>query len=64
MPVYTIHCPDCGHRFKGMVMARAATPREWVCSQCGGRRAAPLTGSVPEPHPWDEGHAAGCPCCG
>jgi putative FmdB family regulatory protein len=64
MPVYTLQCPDCGHRFNGMVMAHSAQPREWACSKCGGRRAAPTPESLPRPHPWEEGHATGCPCCG
>ena len=28
MPVYTLQCPDCGHRFMGMVMAHTKPPRE------------------------------------
>jgi len=64
MPVYTLYCPDCEHRFKGMVMAKTEPPREWVCSQCGSRRAAPAPDATPERHPWEEKHGGGCPCCG
>jgi hypothetical protein len=54
MPVYTLQCPDCDHRFMGMVMAHTKPPREWVCSICGGRRvAAALAGaSIPEKNNW------------
>jgi putative FmdB family regulatory protein len=64
MPVYTLQCPDCDHRFKGMVMLHTEQPREWVCSQCGGKRAVPEPGTKPEPHPWERGRAHSCPCCG
>ncbi len=64
MPVYTLQCPDCEHRFQGMVMAHTEPPREWVCSNCGGRRAEPAPGTRPEPHPWEQGTVKGCPCCG
>lgn len=64
MPVYDLHCPDCDHRFKGMVMAQTRPPREWVCSKCGSRRAAPASGSEPAPHPWEHRPGGGCPCCG
>jgi hypothetical protein len=64
MPVFSLHCPDCGHRFKGMVMAHTNPPCEWACSRCGGRRAATEPGSTPEPHPWEHGSAGGCLCCG
>jgi hypothetical protein len=64
VPVYSLHCPDCDHRFKGMVMAHTTPPREWACSHCGGRRAAPASGSQPEPHPWEHGSGGGCLCCG
>jgi hypothetical protein len=64
MPVYTLHCPDCDRRFKGMVLAHTEPPREWLCSKCGSRRAVPVTGVKPEPHPWEGGHGRSCLCCG
>ncbi len=65
MPVYTLKCPDCAHMFQGMVFAGARPPREWVCSRCGGRKAAPEAGSSPEPHPWEHSEeTGGCLCCG
>lgn len=76
MPVYYLQCPDCDHRFEGMVMARTQPPREWACSKCGCRRAAPVPGVQPARHPWDgepdqDGtgraprlrHSGSCPCC-
>jgi uncharacterized protein YlaI len=64
MPVYTLECPDCHHRFKGMVIANAEPPREWACSQCGSRRAKPAPDAHPETHPFERAGASGCPCCG
>jgi transposase len=64
MPVYTILCPDCGHEFKNLVLKGTRIPKEWTCSQCGSRRAKPDPDKVPEPHPWETGHRAGCQCCG
>jgi hypothetical protein len=76
MSVYFLQCPDCGHQFKGMVMALTEPPREWVCSKCGGRRVGMAPGTKPAPHPWDAGidqnqtgrrmrlgHPLSCPCC-
>lgn len=64
MPVYKIVCPDCGHVAKSLVLKGARMPTEWVCSQCGSRRGQPDPDKVPEPHPWETEHRAGCPCCG
>lgn len=64
MPVYTILCPDCGHEFKSLVLKGTRMPQEWTCSQCGSRRPQPNLDKVPEPHPSETGHGAGCPCCG
>ena len=63
MPVYQILCPDCSHRFSGMVFAGSREPEKWVCSQCGGDRAQIRADSVPLPHPLEVQHGAGCPCC-
>lgn len=64
MPVYTLQCPDCQNRFKGMVMANTEPPREWVCSSCGSRRAQPTPDASPEPHPFEQSKGTGCACCG
>jgi len=64
MPVYTIVCPDCGRVAKSLVPTGTRMPTEWTCSGCGGRRARPDPEKRPEPHPWETGHGAGCPCCG
>jgi hypothetical protein len=63
MPVLTLACPDCGHVFKGGVFPGAKPPEVWVCSQCLGRRAAPLATGAEEPHPFEGSHG-GCRCCG
>lgn len=64
MPVYTLTCPDCGHRFQGMVLAGTRPPRIWECSKCGSRDAAPDPDVPPLVHPWEgQGHGAGCLCC-
>lgn len=64
MPVYTLVCPDCGHRFKGLVLAGTRPPRIWECSQCGGADAGPDPETPPRAHPWEgKGHGAGCLCC-
>jgi len=44
-------------------MDGTAMPKEWVCSKCGGRKAAPVGKSDLE-HPLERRHGAGCPCCG
>jgi hypothetical protein len=64
MPVFTILCPDCGQESKTLVLKGLRMPTEWVCSRCGSRRAQPDPDKAPEPHPWETGHGAGCPCCG
>jgi ribosomal protein S27AE len=64
MPVHTLHCPDCGHGFKGLVLANTQPPREWVCSKCGSHRAQQAPGSHLEPHPWEHQAGGGCLCCG
>lgn len=63
MAIWIIECPDCGHVFQSLVMDGTAMPKEWVCSKCGGRKAAPVGKSDLE-HPLERRHGAGCPCCG
>lgn len=64
MPIYQLACPDCGHRFSGMVFAGTRLPAQWICSQCGGDRACICPDTAPMPHPLESAHGAGCPCCG
>ncbi|MGH2372500.1 MAG: FmdB family zinc ribbon protein [Gammaproteobacteria bacterium] len=63
MPVYQLLCPDCGHRFSGMVFAGTREPEKWVCAECGGDRAQRLADSAPVPHPLEVQREAGCPYC-
>src|SRR5215471_7587830 len=64
MPVLTLECPDCGHRFQGLVLAGTRPPEEWVCSKCGSRKAKVMPDKEPIPHPWEGEHGVGlCPCC-
>ena len=51
MPVYSLHCPDCEHDFKGLVLAGTQEPAEWVCSVCGGKNAARSNLDEREEHP-------------
>jgi hypothetical protein len=63
VPVWELSCPDCGHTFRSLVMAGARVPTAWVCSACGGRRAAPT--AVDEADPFtggDGGSSCGCGC--
>lgn len=66
MPILVIKCPDCGHEFQGLVLIGTRPPQEWVCSQCGSRKAEVAPDKDPIPHPWEnEQHGNGlCPCCG
>ncbi len=64
MPVYQLHCPQCGHRFSGMVFAGTRLPERWVCPQCGGEQAAPDNERPPLAHPLESARGGGCPCCG
>jgi hypothetical protein len=64
MPIHEILCPDCGHRFTGMVFAGTRVPELWHCSQCGGEGAMIDNTRPPAPHPLETVHGGGCPCCG
>lgn len=63
MPIYQLICPDCGHAFTGMVFAGTREPEKWVCSECGSDRAQQRKDCAPEPHPLEQAHGSGCPCC-
>ncbi|MGY6276645.1 FmdB family zinc ribbon protein [Methylomonas sp. MgM2] len=64
MPVYQLHCPQCGHNFSGMVFAGTRLPERWVCPQCGGEKAAMLEDGSPQAHPLEDSLEGACPCCG
>ncbi len=65
MPVLTLECPDCGHVFKGLVLAATKPPEKWICSKCRGENAVRLEGAMPEMHPMEGRHGLSrCPCCG
>lgn len=63
MPVYQLQCPQCRHRFGGMVFAGTRVPEIWVCPQCGSDRAQLRDDCPPLPHPLENNHGTGCPCC-
>jgi len=64
MPMLTLQCPECGHTFQGLVLEGTRPPEEWVCSKCGSRKAAVVSGKEASFHPWDGEHGIGlCPCC-
>ncbi len=64
MPFMFLKCPECGHEFQGFVLEGTRPPQEWVCSQCGSRKAEVAPEKKPVPHPWESGHGHGlCPCC-
>jgi hypothetical protein len=64
MPIFTLECPDCGHVFRGTVLAGTKPPEIWVCSRCRGEAAAERPGASRETHPWENPDHAGCTCCG
>ncbi len=64
MPIMFLKCPECGHEFQGLVLEGTRPPQEWVCSQCGSRKAEVAPEKEPVLHPWENGHGHGlCPCC-
>jgi rubredoxin len=62
MAVLMIECPDCGHSYRSLVVEGTRIPSVWVCSECGGRKAAPKGEAESSGHPW----ANRCmdDCCG
>lgn len=62
MPVLLLECPDCGHRFRSLVVEGAKTPAAWVCSRCKSRRVAPVGTDSSSAHPWADGPMDAC--CG
>ncbi len=64
MPIYLLQCPECQHRFTGMVFEGTRFPEVWVCPQCRSENAQMLEGYSPVTHPMESRHGGGCPCCG
>lgn len=64
MPVYQLHCPNCEHRFTGMVFQGARLPELWICPQCNSENAQRVESCPPMAHPLEASHGSGCPCCG
>lgn len=60
MPVLQLECPDCGHRFRSLVIEGTKVPSVWVCSQCGSRGARPVDTAAHVQHPWLGGCSDGC----
>lgn len=52
MPVLEIACPDCGIRYRTLVVERARVPAVWVCPDCKGRRGEVLREVPKSDHPW------------
>jgi putative FmdB family regulatory protein len=63
MPIYPLQCPDCEHRFSGMVFAGTRAPALWVCPQCGSEQAKLNDDRPPVAHPLEATHGSGCLCC-
>jgi C4-type Zn-finger protein len=66
MPILTVECPECGHRFQSLVLTGTRPPEEWVCSKCGSRKAEVDATQPAKQHPWEKegSHGIGlCPCC-
>src|SRR5207253_10996737 len=63
MPVLTLECPECGHRFQGLVLVGTRPPEEWVCSKCGSRKAEVVLDKEPVPHPWEGVHGIDLRLC-
>jgi len=64
MPIYQLQCPDCEHRFNGMVFSGTRAPEIWICPQCGSEQAKPSDARPPITHPLEAAHGSGCLCCG
>ena len=47
----TLQCPDCGHRFKGMVIADYRAAAKSGCARNAAASAPRRHGTKPEPHP-------------
>lgn len=62
MPVLLIECPNCGHRYRSLVVEGTKTPQKWACSGCGGESARPLGELEGSGHPWASECMDGC--CG
>ena len=60
IPIYTLACPDCGHRYETVVFQGLKVPDKWVCSRCQEGR---VQEEGKRPHPLEGGHGGGCPCC-
>jgi hypothetical protein len=64
VPVWELACPDCGHRFRSLVMAGSREPAVWVCSACGGRAATPTAIHESDPFTGNGGRTGGGGSCG
>lgn len=62
MPVWELSCPDCGHRFRSLVMAGARVPAVWVCGRCGSRNVRPQAVHEEDPFSGRSGTTCGCGC--
>lgn len=64
MPIYQLQCPDCQHRFTGMVFEGTRLPEVWVCPRCDSETVQALKDHPAAYHPMESRHGGGCLCCG
>jgi len=62
VPVLVIACPDCGHRYRTLVVEGARVPVVWVCPDCKARNGEVLEEVAGSDHPWSG--ASMDTCCG
>ncbi len=62
MPVYSLSCNSCGHKYDTLYFKGLKLPDKWVCSRCESKDVVQVKET---PHPIEEDkHGVGsCPCC-
>ena len=64
MPVYTLQCPDCEHRFMGMVMAQLSRRTSGFVRFAAAAAPGPHPARSPGRIPGSSNAGGGCLCCG
>ncbi len=62
MAVWELACPQCGHRFRSLVLTGGTAPTVWVCGACGSREAQPTAVHDADPFTSGPGGSCGCGC--